>query len=143
VRGAIESTTPGELAAQGEKWAVAAVTNGAHRHLHAAITQMDDGELEKKSFLWKQAAACVGFRTPDPELRVIRALASGGGTESGPIVELHLKSWNSCLCACMMVAVVRLLITGPEMHTKVGAHVSAQSNAAARGRAIIMTCGHC
>jgi hypothetical protein len=84
--------TPGELAAQGGEWEVAAVTNGAHRHLHAAITQMDDGELEKKSLLWKQAAACVGFRTyfgirtPDPELRVIRALASGGGTESGPIV---------------------------------------------------------
>jgi hypothetical protein len=63
--------------------------------------------------------------------------------KAGPSLELHLKSWNSCLCACMMVAVVRLLITGPEVHTKVGAHVSAQSSAAARGHAIIMTCGHC
>jgi hypothetical protein len=86
VRGAIESMMPGELSAKGGAWAIAAVTNGAHRDLYAAITQMGDGELEKKSEKWKQAAACVGFRTPDPVLRLIGALASGGGTESGPIV---------------------------------------------------------
>jgi hypothetical protein len=57
-------------------------------------------------------------------------MASGGGTESGPIVgaswlELHLKSWSSCLCACV-VAIVRLLIPGAEHATKVAAHISTQ-----------------
>jgi hypothetical protein len=65
--------------------------------------------------------------------------------KAGPSLELHLKSRNSCLCACMaaMVAIVRLQIRNPDVNTKADAHVSAQSNAAAaaRGHAIIMAFG--
>jgi hypothetical protein len=133
VRGAIESMMPGELSAKGGDWAIAAVANaGAHKDVHATITQMDDGELEKESFLWMQAAACVGFSTADPGLQAIRVLTSGGGTESGPIVDRWscTSSHGAAYVHVCVAAVVRLLIAGADLNTNADAHVSAQSNVA-------------